>query len=163
MIGLEGRRLHVLVVDDNESFRRLLRTILVSVGVTDVMECPDGQAALDLLQTYPADLVLLDYKMLPLDGLAFMRILRSDADSPNPYLPAIMISGYIDTRLIAQARDAGINEFLAKPISAKSLLTRVIAAIDSPRPFIKAPGYFGPDRRRRHVPPTGPDRRNQSE
>lgn len=162
MIGFEGRRLHVLVVEDNVNFRMLLRTILTSVGITDVMETEDGASALDLLQTYPADLVLLDWKMAPMDGLEFMARLRGNGDGTNPYVPVIMVSGYTDATLISRARDAGVNEFLAKPISAKSLLARVIAAIDSPRPFVRSPGYFGPDRRRKLVPLTGPDRRNKT-
>lgn len=120
MIGFEGRRLNVLIVEDNINFRRLLRTILTSIHVHDVMESEDGESALDLLRTYPADLVLLDWKMEPMDGLAFMHRLRQGPDSPNPTVPVIMVSGYTDAALIAQARDVGVNEFLAKPISAKS-------------------------------------------
>lgn len=162
MIGFEGRRLNVLIVEDNINFRRLLRTILTSIHVHDVMESEDGDSALDLLRTYPADLVLLDWKMEPMDGLTFMRRLRQGADSPNPNVPVIMVSGYTDAALIAQARDVGVNEFLAKPISAKSLMTRVIAVIDTPRPFVKARHYYGPDRRRKQVPLKEPERRNQS-
>lgn len=162
MIGFEGRRLNVLIVEDNINFRRLLRTILATINVHDVMETEDGSSALDLLRTYPADLVLLDWKMAPMDGLAFMRELRTAADSPNPTLPVIMVSGYTDTTLVTAARDAGVNEFLAKPISAKSLLSRLVAVLDTPRTFVKAPGYFGPDRRRKQVPLKGPERRNQT-
>ncbi|MGC2856460.1 response regulator [Novispirillum sp. DQ9] len=162
MIGFEGRRLNVLIVEDNINFRRLLRTILTTIHVHDVMETEDGASALDLLRTYPADLVLLDWKMEPMDGLEFMRELRRGPHSPNPYLPVIMVSGYTDAALVTAARDAGVNEFLAKPISAKSLLSRLIAVIDTPRPFVKSATYFGPDRRRKQMPLTAPERRNQT-
>lgn len=162
MIGFEGRRLNVLVVEDNANFRRLLRTILNTINVRDIMETEDGSSALELLRTYPADLVLLDWKMTPMDGLTFMRVLRNAPDSPNPALPVIMVSGYTDATLVTAARDAGVNEFLAKPISAKSLLSRLVAVVDTPRPFVKSTTYFGPDRRRKQVPLKGPERRNQS-
>ena len=162
VIGYEGRRLNVLIVEDNVNFRRLLRTILTTINVHDAMEVEDGESALELLRTYPADLVLLDWKMEPMDGLTFIRRLRQGPDSPNPTLPVIMVSGYTDAALITQARDAGVNEFLAKPISAKSLMSRVIAVMDTPRPFVKSSGYFGPDRRRKQVPLQRGERRNQS-
>ena len=59
-----------------------------------------------------------------------------------------------------QARDAGVTEFMAKPVSVKALCARINAIIDAPRPFIRANGYFGPDRRRRVLPFNGPERRN---
>lgn len=162
VIGFEGRRLNVLIVEDNVNFRRLLRTILATINVHDVMETEDGTSALEVLRTYPADLAILDWKMEPTDGLAFMRALRRSPDSPNPTLPVIMVSGYTDATLVARARDAGVNEFLAKPISAKSLLSRLIAVIDSPRPFVRSPTYVGPDRRRMQVPLKQPERRGRS-
>jgi DNA-binding response OmpR family regulator len=62
---------------------------------------------------------------------------------------------------VLQARDAGVTEFMAKPVSVKALCARINAIIDSPRPFIRASGYFGPDRRRRALPFNGPDRRGE--
>jgi DNA-binding response OmpR family regulator len=89
---------------------------------------------------------------------------RTAKDSPNPYVPIIMLSGFTEHRRITEARDAGINEFLAKPISAKSIYQRVATIIDNPRPFIRAKNFFGPDRRRQNLgPPRNvPERRQDA-
>ena len=89
--------------------------------------------------------------MEPLDGLDFVRLVRTAKDSPNPYVPIIMLSGYTEYRRVTEARDAGINEFLAKPISARALYLRFASIIDNPRPFIRTKSYFGPDRRRQNL------------
>jgi len=72
-----------------------------------------------------------------------------------------MLSGYTEYGRVIEARDAGVNEFLAKPISAKALYQRFAANIDNPRPFIRTKHYFRPDRRRQYNgPPRGvPERR----
>ncbi len=94
--------------------------------------------------------------MKPLDGIDFVKLVRTARDSPNPYVPIIMLSGYTEYRRVVEARDAGVNEFLAKPISAKALYQRFAAIIDNPRPFIRTESYFGPDRRRQNMgPPRG--------
>jgi len=64
---------------------------------------------------------------------------------------------------VRQARDAGTNEFLAKPVSANAILTRLLAVIEHPRPFVRTKVYFGPCRRRRTRDEyEGPERRQPS-
>jgi two-component system chemotaxis response regulator CheY len=71
-----------------------------------------------------------------------------------------MITGHLTVRRIAEARDAGVNEFVAKPITARSVLDRLQLIIDHPRPFVRTDDFFGPDRRRRNDPAyDGPLRR----
>jgi DNA-binding response OmpR family regulator len=71
-----------------------------------------------------------------------------------------MLTGHSDKRRVMMARDAGVTEFLAKPISAKALYQRIINVVVSPRPFIKTKNYFGPDRRRNTTNTyIGPERR----
>jgi len=59
-----------------------------------------------------------------------------------------MLSGHTEMNRILESRDAGVTEYLAKPISATSLYSRIRKIIMEPRPFVKAGHYFGPDRRR---------------
>jgi len=80
-----------------------------------------------------------------------VRLVRTGEDSPNPFVPVIMLTGHTETSRVVEARDAGVNEFLAKPISANGLYRRIRAIIENPRLYIKNKGYFGPDRRRRQV------------
>lgn len=162
MIGFDGRQMRVLLVEDNEHFRRLIRTVLQALGITEVTEATDGAAGLAALASREADLVIVDYRMQPMDGVEFTRRLRTDPASGNPYVPVLMVTGYTEPRLVAEARDAGVSEFLAKPISAKTLLSRIVQLLQNPRPFVTAGGYFGPDRRRRQVPFPHADRRRTS-
>ena len=59
-----------------------------------------------------------------------------------------MVTGHTERARVEAARDAGVTEFLAKPITTQNLLTRLIEVVERPRPFIRCAGYFGPDRRR---------------
>jgi CheY-like chemotaxis protein len=156
--------INVLVLDDNRHMRTLVQSILHALGVKNVCEAADAAQAFKELQHFQADVIIVDWHMEPLDGLDFVRLVRTAKDSPNPYVPIIMLSGYTEYRRVTEARDAGVNEFLAKPISAKALYQRFASIIDNPRPFIRTKNYFGPDRRRQNLgPPRGtPERRKDA-
>lgn len=141
--------LHLLIVDDNVHMRHIIETLIRALGVRRVSLVSDGDEALGLLRSVPVDIVLCDLEMDHLNGLEFIRKVRVNDASPNPYVPIIVVSGHTDKRSVIKARDAGAHEFLAKPISAKELYSRLIAVIERPRPFIRTKTYFGPDRRRR--------------
>ena len=83
-----------------------------------------------------------------LDGIEFARMVRTADDTPNPYVPIVMLSAYSERYRVTDARDVGITEFLRKPICAQDLHQRIIQVIENPRPFIRTPRFFGPDRRR---------------
>jgi FOG: CheY-like receiver len=82
------------------------------------------------------------------DGLELAQMIRQPESKGNPYAPIIMLTGHSEKRRVTVARDAGVTEFLAKPISAKGLYQRILNVVANPRPFIKTKTYFGPDRRR---------------
>jgi len=152
--------LKILLVDDNPHMRTLLTEILRAIGVHYIHEAGDGAEALQLMRTHEIDIVMTDLAMEPLDGIDFMRLLRQSPDSPNQMCPVIMITGHSTLRRVGEARDAGVNEFLAKPITARGIIDRMGRIVDSARPFIRTDDYFGPDRRRRADPKhVGPWRR----
>ena len=153
--------LSFLVVDDNDHMRRLIVSLLKAMGVRRTREAEDGAHALNVLKQFDADMIIVDWNMEPVDGLEFAKRVRTSDDSPNIYVPLIMLTGHTDASKVFQARDAGVNEFLAKPVSAKKLYLRIKAIIDTPRQFIRTPTYFGPDRRRKDDPTyKGPERRD---
>lgn len=155
---------NVLILDDNRHMRSLVQSILHALGVKNIREASDGAEAFKELQHFHADVIIVDWHMEPIDGLEFVRLVRTAKDSPNPYVPIIMLSGYTEYRRVVEARDAGINEFLAKPISAKALYQRFAMIIDNPRPFVRTKTYFGPDRRRQNLgPPRGVAERRKDE
>jgi CheY-like chemotaxis protein len=163
VIQLDFNKLRFLIADDNAYMRRIIRTLLHSFGCREVYEAEDGANALEITTHYAPDIIILDWVMPIFDGLEVTRMIRQP-DSPNPYVPIIMLTGHSEKHRVTVARDAGVTEFLAKPTSAKALYERILAVVASPRPFIRTPLYFGPDRRRNVlVPYTGPERRAGSE
>lgn len=150
----------VLVVDDNHHMRSILKELLKSAGVTEIKEAADPVDAFEVLKSVPIDLLLADLSMPIIDGVEFVRMVRGSADSPNQFLPIIMVTGHSERSKVMAARDAGVNEFLVKPVTAKNLMDRLALIVNAPRPFVKSPTYFGPDRRRRTIPDyAGPFRR----
>ena len=159
MTGYNLERLNFLVVDDNKHMRALVKTILHALGAKSVLEAADGADAFKELRHFPADIIICDWNMSPLDGLDFVRLVRTGKDSPNPFAAIIMLTGHTEMHRVIEARDAGVHEFLAKPISAKGLYSRVRSIIERPRAFVRTPTYFGPDRRRRQMDYKGKERR----
>ena len=154
--------LRLLIADDSPHMRMLLRQVLRSLGVRRIAEAADGVSALKEIRATPPDVIIADWEMQPVDGLQLVRSIRTARDSANPYVSIIMLTAYTETFRIHQARDAGINEYLAKPVSARALYGRLVNAIERTRQFVTSPAYTGPCRRRRsgtHVHYAGPDRR----
>lgn len=153
-------RLNALIADDNRHMRRVVADVLHGFGFRNVIECDDGSDAFAEMRAAAIDLVICDWIMEPLDGYDFTRLVRTAADSPNPFVPIIMLTGQTELYRVTQARDAGITEFLSKPVSAHTLWKRIISVIDHPRPFIRSSHYVGPDRRRHaKTTHTGTERR----
>jgi two-component system chemotaxis response regulator CheY len=160
MVRIDFNKLRFLVIDDNAHMRRILRTLLHGFGARDVYEAEDGAAGLEAFTHYMPDIVLTDWAMPIFDGLELAQMIRQPGANGNPYVPIIMLTGHSEKKRVLAARDAGITEFMAKPISAKALYQRILNVVANPRQFIKTKTYFGPDRRRN--PATnyaGPERR----
>ena len=161
MSGAAFEHLKILIVEDNQHMRSLLRSLLNSVGIREIVEANNGASALDALREKKCDLILSDLSMKPMDGLEFSRQVRTGDHSSNPFVPIIMITGHTEKHRVEAARDAGITEFLAKPITAQSLFSRIAEVVDRPRAFVRTEGYFGPDRRRKTLDSyAGPWRRH---
>ena len=164
MSGYRFERLSVLVVDDSAYMRQLVGTILRGLGVKHIYEAADADRAWVLLREINPDVMLLDWIMDGASGLELTRRVRTDPASPNPLLPIIMMTGNTHIDRVREARDSGINEFLAKPLTVKGLMMRLSSVIEHPRPFVRTQRYFGPCRRRRNRDEyQGPERRDGDE
>ena len=141
--------LRALIIEDNSHMRILLRSLLLALGIKHVFESADGASGYVALREKKPDFVLTDLSMKPVDGIEFTKMVRTAKDSPNPYLPIIMVTGHTERARVEAARDAGVTEFLAKPITVQNLLLRVAEIVERPRPFVRSGNYFGPDRRRK--------------
>lgn len=153
-------RLKILLVDDNQHMRMLLSEILRAVGVRAISEASDGAQGLQMMRNHSVDIVMTDLSMQPLDGIDFVRLLRKSPDAATQMIPVIMITGHSTRARVNEARDAGVNEFLTKPITGRGVIERISLVVDHPRPFVRTANYFGPERRRRIDPHfRGPCRR----
>jgi len=141
-------KLNVLIVEDNFLMQQLLKEILRSFHIREYRTANDGADGLQELQTFHADIVIVDWNMEILDGIDFTRLVRTSSDIHDPHVPIIMLTGYNEAKHIVEARDAGATEYLIKPVSAKTLYERFCTVIEKPRPFVKTSTFIGPDRRR---------------
>ena len=144
----EIAHLSVLVVEDVRATRVIVRTILRSFGINDVVEAADGQEALSVLGQRHIDVVISDLCMEPMDGVEFTRRLRTPRNGLNPYVPVLMVSGHTEVACVRDAIAAGVTEFLAKPIIPANLEARLLAIVRSPKKRVSSKNYCGPDRRR---------------
>ncbi len=157
---IDFNRLRFLVIDDNAHMRRIMRTLLHGFGTREVYEAEDGAAGLEAFTHYIPDIIITDWAMPIFDGLELTQMIRQPGANANPYVAVIMLTGHSEKNRVTAARDAGVTEFLAKPVSAKGLYERIVNVVANPRPFIKTQNYFGPDRRRTvKLNYSGPERR----
>lgn len=160
MSGVDVTKLKILIVEDNVHFRTLVHSILRALGIDQLEEARDGSEALDILGEITPDLVILDWKMEGMDGVECVRHIRA-LEGANRFAPIIMVTGYTETSLKRLARDAGVNDFLGKPISPQSLLGRIVSVMENHHEFYETDDYFGPERRRKTHKPDGDERRNE--
>jgi CheY-like chemotaxis protein len=138
----------VLVVDDNQYMRKMIRNLLVNCGIKDIYEAADGIAALDSIRTVAPDVVILDWEMPLLSGPELVRIVRSPGVFPMPDVPIIILTGHCERWRVVEAVRLGVNEYLTKPVSAKGLYDRLISITQQPRAVVQMGDYYGPEPRK---------------
>src|SRR5476651_2033903 len=134
----------VLVVDDEHYMRKVVRTLLMSIGVRTIYEAPDGPAGLEAIRSMSPDVVIVDWQMPGLDGASFVRMVRSPETFPYPNVPIIMLTGHGERSRVIEAIQIGVNEFLLKPVSSKALHSRMVSVLTKPRAIVKSGAYYGP-------------------
>jgi two-component system chemotaxis response regulator CheY len=140
--------LSVLIVDDSHYMRKIVRTLLVNIGVRKVSEASDGIAGLDALRIVMPDVVIIDWELPLLNGAEFVRIVRSPGVFPIPDVPIIMLSAHGERSRVIEAVRIGVNEYLRKPVSAQALLDRLTAIVAKPRKVVQLGDYYGPEPRK---------------
>ncbi|MGV8853180.1 MAG: response regulator [Devosia sp.] len=149
----------VLVADHSAHMAALVTVMLRSLGRKDIREAYDASKVMLELSRRAFDVLIIDDALGGMDGVALTRKLRASADNRNRLIPIIMMSAAPDAKRIADARDAGVTEFLRKPFAASHLQTRLLSIAAHPRSFIEGAEYVGPDRRRKTVDVGDNDRR----
>ncbi len=116
----------VLVVDDQQTIRSLVRTGLQQIGFTSISEASDGEDGLRaMLSPLPPKLVISDFNMPKLDGLGLLRAIR--AHEPIKTTAFIMLTGRADTDLVKRAAQFGANNYLVKPFTVATLKEKIEA------------------------------------
>jgi CheY-like chemotaxis protein len=134
----------LLIVDDDQQNRTLLAARLQSAGhITALAE--NGRQALEMLQTQPFDLVLLDLCMPEMDGYQVLEHLQ--ADDNLRHIPVIVLAAVDDMDSIVRCLEMGAADYLSKPCHPVLLHTRVIACLEKKTPLCPA----------RDIPPTTPN------
>ncbi len=139
----------ILLVEDNQAMLGLIRAVLQSFGVGNIVTALNGDDAFAAYCRHNPDLIITDWMMEPCDGIALSRRIRNDPKSPNQFVPIILMTGFSEKGRVFHARDAGITEFLVKPFNTRDLYKRLYQLIEKPRQFVRNEGFFGPDRRRK--------------
>lgn len=145
----EFQKTKILVVDDLQPMRELLRQVLQTFGFVHIETCANGEEGFSTFVKFSPDLVIVDWVMEPMNGIDLASKIRTDKRSPNPFVPIMMMTGYSARRYVEKARDVGITEILVKPFTAHDLYARIEHIVEKPRQFVQSPDFFGPDRRRR--------------
>ena len=140
--------LRVLIVDDDQYMRKVVRTMLSAIGVRTVFEAEVGASGLDALRQHNPDIVIVDWEKPTIDGSQFVRMVRSPGAWARPDVPIIMLSGHGDRWRVVEAARIGAHEYLLKPVSTKALHDRIVTILGRPRPTLKLDGYYGPAPRR---------------
>jgi len=144
-------QLRVLVTDNDPHMLSVMHSILHGIGVRNITSARTSMEALLELKRQPFDIVLLTDDLAPHGGIRITRKLRESDLTPNQRTPVILIAGKAELSFIEKARDAGVTEFIRKPVTGKIVQLRLQSILKNPREFIAEEVYAGPDRRRRLV------------
>lgn len=159
-MSYEFRNISVLVVESNHAMFGLTKSVLTSFGVGQIYSAYGFEEGFRAFCRVNPDMIISDWLEEPHNGLELTKKIRTDKQSPNPFVPIILMTGYSMKKRVMMARDSGITEFLVKPFTAKALYQRIEQMIERPRQFVKGGTYFGPDRRRQRTGEyVGPERR----
>jgi two-component system chemotaxis response regulator CheY len=110
----------ILLVDDSSSMRRIQKTQLGNLGITNIIEAEDGEDALEkLAENMPVDLVCLDINMPKMDGMTCLKRIRDNAEYKD--VKIVMVTSESEKKKVIEAIQAGANNYLVKPFTPESL------------------------------------------
>ncbi|MFM9889747.1 MAG: hypothetical protein ACKVOE_03750 [Rickettsiales bacterium] len=165
------KRIDVLIVISSSRAADLIRSLFAQLGFQNIHMANDAIEAVALMRQLRMHLIIADSELrvnpasgdmhpnhpntIELSGIHFVQRLRQAPNSPSPFVPVLMLMDQGRSREVINARDAGVNDIVLRPMQARDFCQRVIDMIDKPRTFITASTYKGPCRRRKGSPPPG--------
>jgi len=151
--------LRVLIVDDSDHMLVIVRRLLSAMRIQDLTLAADAAEAFQIIKNTTPDLIIVDWNMIPLDGIEFIRLVRVHDNKDVADVPILLLTAHTEPHRVHAARDAGVNHVSAKPVSFKSLYRALVAIIEDERPFVRTDTYIGPDRRWKKDGPVTKERR----
>src|SRR3546814_10114189 len=144
-------KIRILLVEDHTPTAATLSAMLNALGFGKVTVAGNTTAAVNALKETGCDLLLCDFQLGIVNGLMLVRMIRRPDGTTHPNVPIVMITAHAEPDRVAEARDAGIEDFLVKPVLPEKLLQCLVGLLERPRVFVKSKDYAGPDRRRRQT------------
>ncbi|MBW6525558.1 response regulator [Sphingomonas sp. RHCKR7] len=120
---VQASAIKVMVVDDQTSMRAMICRALQDFGFRDVRDCPGAAQALDAIRADRVHLVISDYNMPEMDGLAFLEAVRSDPEIGKTGF--IMLTGSSDRAVVERAAALGVNNYVVKPFTPATLREKI--------------------------------------
>jgi two-component system chemotaxis response regulator CheY len=117
------KRLRVLLADDQDSIRALMKMVLKELGLVQVDEAKDGLEALQRLSTQAYDLILCDWNMPKLSGIEVLRNVRDCEETST--LPFLMVTSTSDLKNVKEAMAVGVTDYLVKPFQPQKMMDKV--------------------------------------
>ncbi|MCI2008156.1 MAG: response regulator [Acetobacter peroxydans] len=112
-------QIRALIVDDQSSIRQVLANSLAQLGFTNIAQRKDGKEAVEYLDQNPTHLVISDFNMPVMDGLALLKAVRANPKTQK--VAFIILTSEASKDLVQEAVKAGVNNFLAKPYTVAKL------------------------------------------
>jgi two-component system, chemotaxis family, chemotaxis protein CheY len=128
--------IRVLIAEDNQYLRKLIRNLLVNVGIKNIDEVADGLAGFEAIKNLEPDITIVDWELPLLSGAELVRIVRTPGMLARRSVPIIMFGASAERWHIAEAKRLGVNAYLTVPISAKTLLDRIVSILAKSRVVI---------------------------
>ncbi len=127
--NLSFETLNCLIIDDDKFSRTFAKTALYQIGIKQIKEAANIPEAIDILNEYKIDFILLDQQIPEKAGLKFAKELKSGQYGSNKSIPLIMVTVDTKEQTVLMAKDLGIQEYLVKPISPVALKKRISTAV----------------------------------
>lgn len=151
----ELQNYNILIADADIQLGKVLQGMLQQMGFSNITLTQSGQETLELLKAKPFDFLITEWNVKQLGGIELLTHIRRDAGSPDLTLPVVMLTGRAEEADVLTARDYGINEYVVKPFTAKTVFARLERLIEMPRDFVLSQNFVGPNRRSKGLLPKG--------
>ena len=116
-----------LVVDDSSTMRRIIINTLNKIGYTDIIEAGNGREGIDKVSEGPVDLIITDWNMPEMNGIEFIRALRTMDGKQT--LPVLMVTTNAAKDDIVEALRAGVNNYVVKPFTPDTIKEKIDAVM----------------------------------